>query len=783
MKYSIITPVKQADINKLPLLKANLDKQGTSDLEWLLIGDQAVADIPWEASSYSIKPIVTDTSLVGGARNLGVAAATGDYLVFVDADDLLVPDTLNKYWPVIEQFDVIDLRTYPTYEPAHAFLNSAQTKQNSDNLPSWGGRGRKRHKDWHQLNLLPDNQIKVADTTIDTDQYQQWLTAKYTTFSDQRQGNIINSLMRVAGKVISRKLITETKATSATNSVLFSDYHFMLTILNHCQTVARLVSRTYIKVRHNDPINDPSVTQVGFAAKWQDRLTTLTTELPLIQQDYLKQALIQTSLKRIHRFFYKGLVSETSATDRPALLAALQAFLNQVPTTDIKQLGGVSRRILMKVRKGNLDAAFRQMKRVILARYLKMALVKHGRGLPRAVYQYVFTKLPIKSNVIIYESFLGRNYSDNPKYVYEYIRDTYPGQYKHVWSVAKGATVDIPKDKNTIKVKRFGFRYMYYLAVSRYQVMNMRQQKSFIKRPGTTFLETWHGTPLKHLVFDLDNVALASSNPLYKQIFYKQTQQWDYLVAANQFSVDVFEHAFIYPKDKMIKSGYPRNDILNAPDKETRKVQIKAKLNIPADKKVILYAPTWRDDEYYGVGEYKFSLKLDIPRLKEELGDEYVLVLRTHYFVVDHLDTSGFGDFVFNESSYDDIAELYLISDLLITDYSSVFFDYAVLKRPILYYVYDYEKYGSVLRGFYLNMEKDLPGPLLKTNDEVLDAIRNIDTVSQEYQPRYQEFNERFNAWEDGHASQRVVNTLFQTPDNQDTPNGTKWKVKSASNE
>src|SRR5699024_2223345 len=109
--------------------------------------------------------------------------------------------------------------------------------------------------------------------------------------------------------------------------------------------------------------------------------------------------------------------------------------------------------------------------------------------------------------------------------------------------------------------------------------------------------------------------------------------------------------------------------------------------------------------------------------------------------------------------------ELYLISDVLITDYSSVFFDYAILKRPILYFVYDYEKYGSVLRGFYLDMEKDLPGPLLKTNDDVLDALHHLPQVTQDYAAAYDRFSQRFNAWEDGHATQRVVEAFFDTDD------------------
>ena len=147
------------------------------------------------------------------------------------------------------------------------------------------------------------------------------------------------------------------------------------------------------------------------------------------------------------------------------------------------------------------------------------------------------------------------------------------------------------------------------------------------------------------------------------------------------------------------------------PDREEIAADIKRKLNIPEGKKIILYAPTWRDDEYYGRGEYKFSLKLNLGLLKKELGDDHIVLLRTHYFIADHLDTTGVEDFAINVSKYDDITELYLISDILITDYSSVFFDYANLRRPILFYTYDLDKYRDMLRGFYLDIEKDVPGP------------------------------------------------------------------------
>ena len=177
---------------------------------------------------------------------------------------------------------------------------------------------------------------------------------------------------------------------------------------------------------------------------------------------------------------------------------------------------------------------------------------------------------------------------------------------------------------------------------------------------------------------------------------------------------------------------------------------------------VSLYAPTWRDDQFYEAGQYGFELDLDVNRLQEEFGDEYVLLLRLHYFIVDQLDLSKYGDFTVDGSSYDDITDLYLISDMLITDYSSVFFDYANLKRPVLYYTYDLDKYRDVLRGFYLDMEKDLPGPLLLTNDEVVDAIKNIDKIKEQYKDRYEEFYNRFCCVDDGHAAQRVVEKVFK---------------------
>ena len=371
------------------------------------------------------------------------------------------------------------------------------------------------------------------------------------------------------------------------------------------------------------------------------------------------------------------------------------------------------------------------------------------------MYRHVYSTKPVMEDVVLFESFFGKSYSDSPKYIFEKLNQMYPGKYRCVWIIDKKTKLPYPAKQ----IKRFSFAYFKYLARSKYIVFNSRQPKTFIKRKGNVFLQTWHGTPLKKLVFDMEEVVSAS--PMYKKTFYIQSRSWDYLVAANAFSEEVFKRAFVFDKP-MLKFGYPRNDILHADNKEQIAADIRKRLGIPEDKKVILYAPTWRDDEYYESGKYKFDLKLDLKYMKEKLSDEYAVILRTHYFIADNIDVTGLEGFVFNLSKYDDIAELYLISDILITDYSSVFFDYANLKRPMLFFTYDLDKYRDVLRGFYIDMEKELPGPLLFTTEEIVEAILDIRTVNGRYAQIYDEFYERFCGWEDGHASENCIKTVFK---------------------
>lgn len=209
-------------------------------------------------------------------------------------------------------------------------------------------------------------------------------------------------------------------------------------------------------------------------------------------------------------------------------------------------------------------------------------------------------------------------------------------------------------------------------------------------------------------------------------------------------------------KKQFLRTGYPRNDVLFAKNNESDINAIKSKLGIPANKKVILYAPTWRVRN-------RFDMQIDVDKLKESISDEYVLLLRIHPFAVRGLDESLIDNqFIFNVSTYPYVEELYLISDMVITDYSSVMFDYAILNRPMLFFTYDLEDYRDTLRGFNFDFVAEAPGPLLKTSDEVIDAVVNITEVSEKYDEALQKFRRKFCEYEHGNASEQIYSIVMK---------------------
>lgn len=366
----------------------------------------------------------------------------------------------------------------------------------------------------------------------------------------------------------------------------------------------------------------------------------------------------------------------------------------------------------------------------------------------------------LNEKMIFFESFLGKNYSGNPKYLYEeMLKNPLFADYTFIWSYS-GGNEEVIKG-NPILVERESQEYYKYLAISKYWVNNILFPVHE-NREGNIYIQTWHGTPLKRLGFDIN---IEGPETLARENLYIESRNWDYLVSANSYSTEHFKSAFKYDKE-VIEVGYPANDLLYENNLEQKIIGLKTRLDIPLDKKVILYAPTWRDNETVGSWEHKFNLQFNLKQFHEKFSDEYVLILRMHHLISESLIIDEkYKSFVYDMSQFDDIQELYIISDLLITDYSSVFFDFANTKKPILFYVYDFEQYKENIRGFYLDMETELPGPLIRTEKELIKVIKNLDEVAIKFKDKYEDFYNRFCSIDDGKAAQRIISKVFEEND------------------
>jgi CDP-glycerol glycerophosphotransferase len=173
----------------------------------------------------------------------------------------------------------------------------------------------------------------------------------------------------------------------------------------------------------------------------------------------------------------------------------------------------------------------------------------------------------------------------------------------------------------------------------------------------------------------------------------------------------------------------------------------------------VLYAPTMRDDHRYGGNRFTLDLRLDLEKARAELGDDHVLLVRRHAKVVDTVTTAD-GDFARDVSLWPDVNELLLATDVLVTDYSSLMFDFANTGRPMLFFTYDLEDYRDRLRGFYFDIER-VPGPLLMTSDAVISGIRDAASLRQAHDETYRAFVADFCTWDDGGAAARLVDRVF----------------------
>ena len=672
-------------------------------------------------NSLNIRIIQFDEDIgVAKARNIGLDNASGEYIYFIDADDYLNKNSLNKLINTAKKTNA-DLINGERINTPFIRARFDEELEKPHNKPLKKGK----------LNNMNYSIKLLVGTKTDK---QELMSCLHCLIKKDKISNI----------------------RFDENQRFFTDYKFMINVLEKIHLFYGVEGAFYAKRLRDDPVNIPSLNQEIEAKNFSLHFKQYRIMKNLLNEKIDNQFKILDSevTNTMFNFYYytfshKFLKNKddkwrTIYFDEICEISNdFNKFSNWKSKYEVKSLQNKNIKSFKKFAK----ARFRYVD-------VKRILKDHWR-FNVLLYNEIYNENDVKDNQIIFTSFGGKYYSDSPKYLYEYLYENYKDKFEFIWVINDKST-KIPG--NPKKVKRFSREYFKEVAKSKYWVTNGRHPARLTKKNDQVIISTWHGTPLKKLGLDIGDIY--TKNPRIKESYIKHGEEWNYLISPNKYTSNILKSCFAYPRD-VLETGYPRNDILyNASENKIN--QIKKNLNLPNDKKIILYAPTWRDDEFYDTGSIKFTLKLELDKLKEAIGDEYFILVRTHYFIADNLDLSEYEGFAFDVSRYNDIAELYLISDLLITDYSSVFFDFANLKRPILYYTYDLEKYEGMLRGFYIDIHNEVPGPLLFTTEEVIDSIKNIESIKKEYSEKYDEFYERFCNIDDGNASKRIVNEVWK---------------------
>lgn len=414
----------------------------------------------------------------------------------------------------------------------------------------------------------------------------------------------------------------------------------------------------------------------------------------------------------------------------------------------------------------------------------------------RVRYRRLCRSTPVEPRVAIFESYSGRSYSCSPRAICEamLVDERYSG-FELFWALEAGiaralqdrggyrvlglephhesSDADLDRDfgldalaalAQVAIVVRGSTEYYRCYARAGVWIANCRIPSHLIPREGQTFVQTWHGTPLKRIGFDMLD---PSANPTYslrewRSQYALEGSRLTYLLAASPFAAKALTSGFDLEasgrSSAVLDLGYPRNDRLKTAT-AAESDSIRERLGIPEGNRVALYAPTWRDDQHSSVSGYTFEMPLDFERLREQLGEGWTVLFRAHYLTARNFDFARFGGFVCDASSVNDINDLYLVSDMLVTDYSSGLFDYANLLRPILFFMYDLDRYAGEIHGFYLGLE-ELPGSILRTQHELAGAMIEAAEHPDECQRQLKRFVRTYAPNDDGHASERVLDVL-----------------------
>lgn len=366
--------------------------------------------------------------------------------------------------------------------------------------------------------------------------------------------------------------------------------------------------------------------------------------------------------------------------------------------------------------------------------YNKIKIILKNNNFIYKIYNNLFSSILkfigifIKTNdkIILFNSYGGKKYDDSPKNIYEYIKKNNKyKEYKCYW------VFDEPnkfKDKDLKIIKNNSVKFFLIALKAKYWITNSSLERGLkFKKKNTIYINTWHGSTIKKLGQDM-----------HTKVYQFNVSKPNVIYAQSKYDIKTLSKAFNYDENIFALSGLPRNDeLLDIKEKEILK--IKKNLNINPTKKIILYAPTFREFDYDSNGCI-LAPPINLEKWEKELSKDYCLLFRAHYEVNKVLNIKT-NNFIFNVTNYPNLNELLKISDILISDYSSIIIDYSILERPIYAYAYDYEKYKEK-RGLYINIEEEYPNGIQKTEKELIKEIKNCNFKEQKNKTK--KFKEKY---------------------------------------
>ena len=376
-------------------------------------------------------------------------------------------------------------------------------------------------------------------------------------------------------------------------------------------------------------------------------------------------------------------------------------------------------------------------------------LLKHNRFI-QTVYRYTMSGVfkfiglfvRIDKKLVLMNGH-GFRYNDSPRAIFEKMTELgMLDHYRVVWALKEPEKYDIPNAK---KVKMDTFKYFITALKAKYWISCVNIERALhFKKKKTVYLNTWHGASVAYV----GNAVQGRNDFHFEHI--------NYFCINGEYERDFIIRDFNVRPEAIITTGYPRNDELYGITAEKR-AEIRKKLNIPEGKKVILYAPTWRDSNDGGAS-YKLAPPISWDKWKEKLGEEYIVLLRTHPYTTKLMNVE-FDDFVWNCIEYPSVNELMIVADIMISDYSCILLDYAIMEKPLICFGYDYEEYKDI-HGFYFDMERVIPNGVMHTEDEIIEHILDMNyeeecLKTKELKDTHMEYG--------GNATLTCINKVFGT--------------------